>query len=188
MNIYERAKAGLPLDMRTDREYKEVCGPEMVRSRTICHRMNMLDPYDPKVRDLLDELFQGRLPKSSNILTPVNIDRGVTISIGENVFINWGLSTVSTGSITIEDNVEIGPNVALLTANHDFNDLMILYCKPIVIKNRAWLGEGVKVMPGVTIGEHAVVASGSVVTKDVEPYTLVGGNPARVIKRLSSTE
>lgn len=186
MNIYERAKKGMPIDMRADKEYSEVCGPEMVRSRTICHRMNMLDPYDPKMRELLDDLFQGRLPKTSNILTPVNIDRGVTISIGENVFINWGLSTVSTGSITIEDNVEIGPNVSLLTANHDFNDLMILYCKPIVIKNRAWLGEGVKVMPGVTIGEHAVVASGSVVTKDVEPYTLVGGNPARLIKRLDN--
>lgn len=97
----------------------------------------MLDPYDPKMRELLDDLFQGRLPKTSNILTPVNIDRGITICLGENVFINWGLSTVSTGSITIEDNVEIGPNVSLLTANHDFNDLMILYCKPIVIKNRA---------------------------------------------------
>lgn len=118
-------------------------------------------------------------PKSS-----LHIDRGVTISIGENVFINWGLNTVSTGSITIEDNVQIAPNVSLLTANHDFDDLMILKCKPIVIKKRAWIGEGSKIMPGVIIGEHAVVASGSVVTKDVAPYILVGGNPAHFIKSI----
>lgn len=188
MNIYDRAKVGMPIDLKNDKEYKDLCVPEMQRSRTICHNMNLLEPYDPKVRKLQEELFEGRLPKSSNILTPLHIDRGVTISIGENVFINWGLSTVSTGSITIEDNVQIAPNVSLLTANHDFKDLMILKCKPIVIKKRAWIGEGSKIMPGVTVGEYAVVASGSVVTKDVPPYTLVGGNPARFIKKISHCE
>ncbi len=184
MDIYERAKAGMPIDLRSDKEYQDICVPEMKRSRTICHRMNMLDPYDDEVRALQDVLFEGRLPKSSTILTPLHIDRGITISIGENVFINWGFNTVSTGSITIEDNVQIAPNVTLLTANHDFNDLLILTCKPIVIKNRAWIGEGAKIMPGVTIGKHAVVASGSVVTKDVAPYTLVGGIPAHLIKKI----
>ena len=107
MTIYERARAGEPIDMRSD-EYQAVAVPELKRSRTLCHRINMLDPYDPKVRELFDELFEGRLPATSNILTPVNIDRGATISIGENVFINWNFSTVSTGSVTIEDNVQIG--------------------------------------------------------------------------------
>ena len=184
MTIYERAKAGEPIDMRTDEEYRTVCGPEMVRSRTLCHRINQLEPYDPKIRELLDELFEGRLPKSANILTPVYIDRGVTISIGENVFINWGLNTVSTGSITIEDGAMIAPNVSLLTANHDLHDLQILRCKPIVIHRGAWIGEGAKIMAGVTVGEGVVVAAGSVVTKDVAPHTIVGGNPAKFIKRI----
>ena len=183
MDIYEQAKAGLPLDMRGE-EYQSVAVPEMKRSRTICHRINMLDPYDPKVRELFDELFEGRLPASSNILTPVAIDRGATITIGEHVFINWNFSAVSTGSITIEDNVQIACNVQMLTANHDLEDLMILHCKPIVVKTGAWIGAGATIMGGVTVGEHAVVAAGSVVTKDVAPYTIVGGNPAKFIKNI----
>ena len=188
MTIYDRAKAGEPIDMRTDDEYKRICGPEMVRSRTLCHRINMLDPYDEQVRKLFDELFEGRLPKSSNILTPVYIDRGATIHIGENVFINWGFNTVSTGSITIEDGAMIAPNVSMLTANHDLNDLQIIICKPIVIKKNAWIGEGSKILQGVTVGEGAVVAGGSVVTKDVAPRTIVGGNPAKFIKNIESKQ
>lgn len=185
MNIYEKAKSGIPIDLRTDEGYKSVFVPEMIRSRTLCHKMNMLDPYDEKIRVLLDELFENRLPKSSNILTPLYIDRGATVNIGENVFINWGFSTVSTGSITIEDGAMLAPNVSILTANHDFNDLQILICKPVVIKKGAWIGEGAKIMPGVTVGEGAVVASGSVVTKDVTARTVVGGNPAKFIKEIT---
>ena len=68
MNIYEKAKSGIPIDLRTDEGYKSVCVPEMIRSRTLCHKMNMLDPYDEKIRVLLDELFENRLPKSSGIV------------------------------------------------------------------------------------------------------------------------
>ena len=186
MNIYEKAKAGLPVDMRSE-EYQTVAVPELKRSRTICHELNMLPPYDIKVRELFDHLFEGRLPKSSTILTPVAIDRGATVTIGENVFINWNFSAVSTGSITIEDNVQIACNVQFLTANHDLDDLMILHCKPIVIKNRAWIGAGATIMGGVTVGEHAVVAAASVVTKEVPPYTIVGGNPAKVIRTVEKS-
>lgn len=183
MSIFEKAKAGEPIDMRCS-DYKLVAVPEMIRSRTICHRINMLDPYDEKLRALFDELFEGRLPTSSNILTPVAIDRGATISIGENVFINWNFSAVSTGSITIEDNVQIACNVQMLTADHDFSDLMILHCRPIVVKKGAWIGAGATILGGVTIGEGSVVAAGAVVTKNVEPHTVVGGNPARFIKKI----
>ena len=183
ITIFERAKAGLPIDMRNE-EYREIAIPEMMRSRTLCHKINMLDPYDPQVRVLFDELFEGRLPASSSILTPVASDRGATIFIGENVFINWNFSAVSTGSITIEDNCQIACNVQMLTANHDIEDLQILHCKPIVVKKSSWIGAGSTIMGGVTIGEHAVVAAGSVVTKDVEPYTIVGGNPAKPIRKI----
>ena len=78
----------------------------------------------------------------------------------------------------------IGPEAALLTANHDFDDLLILKCKPILIKKKAWIGARAVILPGVTVGEGAVVASGAIVTKDVPPRTVVGGNPAKVIKYL----
>lgn len=187
MTIYEKARAGEPIDMRSD-EYQNIAVPEMKRSRTLCHRANMLDPYDPKVREILDELFDGRLPASSNILTPVAIDRGATITIGENVFINWNFSAVSTGSITIEDNVQIACNVQMLTVNHDLKDMMILHCKPIVIKNGAWIGAGSTIMGGVTVGEGAVIAAASVVTKDVPSHTIFGGNPAKKIRDVEKAE
>lgn len=183
MDIYERARFGMPIDMRTDQEYKQIFGPEMIRSRTLCHRINMLDPYDDQVREYLNELFEGRLPQSSTILSPVQIDRGKTVTIGENSFINWGFNCVSTGGIFIGNEVQIGPNVSLLTANHQVDDLQIISCSPIVIEDGAWLGEGVKVMPGITIGHGAIVAAGSVVTHDVPADSIVGGNPARIIRR-----
>ena len=100
------------------------------------------------------------------------------------MFINWGVNTVSIGGITLEDRVMIAPNVTLLTANHDLKDLQVLYCKPITIKKKAWIGEGAKIMPGVTVGEGAVVAAGSIVTKDVAAHTVAGGNPAKLIKTI----
>ena len=112
----------------------------------------------------------------------MQIDKAEQVTIGENVFINHGLTVMAAGSITIEDGVMIGPEAALLTANHDFNNLMVLKCKPIVIKKGAWIGARAIILPGVTVGEGAIVASGAVVTKDVEPRSIVGGNPAKVIK------
>lgn len=79
----------------------------------------------------------------------------------------------------------IGPQVTLLTANHDFNDHNTLICKPIHIKENAWIGARATILPGITIGENSVVAGGSVVTKDVEPNVIVGGNPAKVLKRIN---
>ena len=132
MDIYERFKVGEPVNIQTDEECQNVCIPELRRSKTLCHRINLLDSFAPEVRTLLQELFEGRLPQSSNITPPLYIDRGKTVFIGENVTINEGFSTISTGS--------------------------------------------------VTIGEGAVVAAGAVVTKDVVPHTVVGGNPAKFIK------
>ena len=134
MDIYERARMGEPIDMENDTEYKTVCAEEMKRTKRLCHTVNLLEPYSAEIRPLLDEIFDGRLPANSSIATPVYIDRGKTITIGNNVFINYGLSAVSTGGITIEDNVMIAPNVSLITANHDFENMNVIRCKPIVIK------------------------------------------------------
>lgn len=182
MDIYERLKSGEPINTRESTEFKEILWPETVRSRTLCQKINSLPPFDNEVRILIDELFEGRLPKSSQISTPFQIDRGHCVSIGERVFINEGLDVMAAGSITIEDDVLIGPQVTILTSNHDFNNLAILKNKPVLIKKKAWISAKVVLCPGITIGEGAVVAAGAVVTKDVAPHTLVGGNPAKYIK------
>ena len=92
---------------------------------------------------------------------------------------------MSAGRIITEDNVlQIGPNVMLVTTNHDFNHREVVLHSPINIKKTAWIGGRAMILPGVTIGENAVVAEGAAVTKDIEPNTIVGGNPAKAIKRL----
>ena len=91
---------------------------------------------------------------------------------------------MTAGGITIEDGVMIGPQVTLLTTNHDFDDHNVLICKPVHIGKNAWIGARATILPGVTVGENSIVAGGAVVTKDVEANVIVGGNPAKVLKRL----
>lgn len=157
---------------------------ESQRSKLLCFKLNDIDPNDSKLRGYLNQLFENRLPKNSTIWMPTQIDRANKIKIGNNVFINHSLTTVALGGITIEDNVQIAPGVTMLTANHDIEHMNILKTAPIHIKEGAWIGARAVLLPGVTIGEHAIVGAGAVVTKDVEPYTVVGGNPAKLIKKL----
>ena len=91
---------------------------------------------------------------------------------------------MSRGGISIEDDVLIAANVQLISNNHDLHDRALLVCKPVRICRNAWIGAGATILPGVMVGENAVVAAGAVVTKDVEPNTIVGGNPARLIRRI----
>ena len=93
---------------------------------------------------------------------------------------------VDLGGITIEDDVLIGPGVYLISVNHqlDPHHLKELELKPVLIKKNAWIGAKATILPGVTVGENAVVAAGAVVTKDVPANTVVAGMPAKVIKKI----
>ena len=119
-------------------------------------------------------------------MPPFNTDCGKNIHIGENVFINSGCKMQDQGGIYIGDDVLIGHNACLLTLNHvsDPESRADMYPEPVHIEDKAWLGSNVTVLPGVRIGEGAIVAAGAVVTKDVEPGTVVGGVPAKFIKNV----
>jgi acetyltransferase-like isoleucine patch superfamily enzyme len=108
--------------------------------------------------------------------------------IGKNVFINHACSFLDMGGITIEDHVLIGPKVNLITENHPIDpaERRSLICEPIIIKRNAWIGAAATILPGVTIGENAVVAAGAVVSKDVAANTIVGGVPAKMIKMINN--
>lgn len=166
-----------------DSDYQETV-EEIRRCSQLCWRINQTDPLSDDLRKLVDSLFALPLDSSSNIFPPFQIDMGKNVHIGKRVFINNNLICMSRGGIEIEDDVMIGPGVSLLTANHDFSDHWVLECAPIHIKHNAWVGARAVILPGITVGENSVVAGGAVVTKDVEPNTVVGGNPARVIRRL----
>jgi acetyltransferase-like isoleucine patch superfamily enzyme len=111
--------------------------------------------------------------------------------IGYNVCLGWGAVIDCLGQVVIEKNVFFGHRVMVLTGTHDYSrfgmdrQLEGITSKPVTIKEGAWICSGAIITPGTIIGEHSVVAAGSVVVKDVPPYTVVGGNPAQFIKEIS---
>lgn len=139
-----------------------------------------------QVRERLSEIIGSKIDISTAIFIPFHTNFGLHTTIGKNVFINHACSFLDLGGITIEDDVLIGPKVNLITENHpiDPTNRKTLLCKPIVIKRNAWIGAGATILPGVTVGENAVVAAGSVVTKDVPGNTIVAGVPARHVKEI----
>lgn len=110
--------------------------------------------------------------------------------VGENCVIGWGSVIDCLGQVTIEDNVFFGHRVMILTGRHDYSlfglerQMATLPGKSVKIETGVWICSGAIICPGVTIGKHAVIAAGAVVTKDVKPYTVVGGNPAKLIKEI----
>lgn len=108
--------------------------------------------------------------------------------VGKGCVIGWGSVIDCLGQVTIGDNVFFGHRVMILTGSHDYrlfgSDRQMKHIKgsPVTIEEGVWVASGAIICPGVTIGKHSVVAAGAVVTKDVDPYTIVGGNPAKKIK------
>ncbi|WP_037296647.1 acyltransferase [Ruminococcus flavefaciens] len=146
----------------------------------LSHTMPMTDEYQA----VLKELFGENIGTGSYVAAPLNGAALDKMKIGNNVFINANMLAMARGGITIEDDVQIAGNVSLLTNNHDPYDRMILPCKPILIKKGAWIGANVVILRGISVGKHAIVGAGSVVTKDVPDYAVVVGNPAKVVKML----
>ena len=136
--------------------------------------------------ELFSKLTGEKVDKSFRMFPPFHTDCGKNIKVGKNVFINACCKFQDQGGITIGDNVLIGHNVTLATLNHDFNPQtrQYIYPKPINIGNNVWIGSDSTILPGITIGDGAIVGAGSVVTKNVEPNTVVAGNPAKIIKKI----
>ena len=136
------------------------------------------------VRKLWGEISGTPLDPTTTIQIPVYVNIGKFTRIGKNVYINHLCSMLDMGTITIGDDVLIGPKVNILSEEHPVNpaDRKALMVRPVVIKNGAWIGAGATILPGVTVGENSIVAAGAVVNKDVPDNTIVGGIPAKVIK------
>jgi len=182
-DIFDRLKAGQPIRL-DDPEFSKV---QEVIDRTIklSSQLNTSTDID-QIRKRLSETIGSTIDKTTTVFTPFYTNFGRFLTIGKGVFINHACSFLDMGGITIEDDVLIGPKVNLITENHPLNptERKSLICKPILIKRKAWIGAAASILPGVTIGENAVVAAGAVVTVDVLPNTIVGGIPAKFIKNI----
>ena len=154
----------------------------------LLHRFNNCMPYSAEKQEAAKALFGDNLGEGSMVQPPL---KGVCfdmVKIGKGVMIMPDCLMMARGGITIDEGAMIAANVQLISNNHDLYDRQILICKPVHICKNAWIGAGATILPGVTVGENAVVAAGAVVTKDVPANTIVGGNPAKLIKMIEPKE
>jgi maltose O-acetyltransferase len=165
-----------------------VLAEESRRARRLTHQINTMDPNDDDGRRALLVELLGAFGEGSKIRPPLQCDYGYQTRIGARTFVNWGVVLLDVAAVTIGDDVQIGPNVQLLTATHpldpDRRRDKWEAAEPIVIGDNVWLGGGVIVCPGVTIGSDTVVGAGSVVTRDLPAGVVAVGSPARVLREL----
>jgi acetyltransferase-like isoleucine patch superfamily enzyme len=158
------------------------------RAMEITARLNRLTFNDSdEVRVLFSDLIGKKVDDSFLLIPPFYTTGGAEITVGRNVFVNQNCTFYDLGGLDIADDVMIGPNVSIITSGHPIEPSerrALVIGKPIVIERNVWIAAGATIIGGVTVGENSVVAAGSVVTRDVPPNTLVGGNPARVIRSI----
>ena len=182
--IFERLQSGQPVRL-DDPEYYQIA-EGVKRTMVLSQCLNTATDPD-QVRFYLGEITGATIDPSTILFPPFYTNLGVFTTLGRNVFINHACSFLDLGGITIEDEVLIGPRVNLVTESHPLEpeDRKALITKPVTIKRGAWIGAGATILPGVTIGENAVVAAGSVVSRDVPANTIVAGVPAKIVKSIT---
>jgi len=159
---------------------------DVQRTMQLAAEMNTGWHTEDEVRQYMSRITGRPVPDTLRIFTPLHINYGLTTTFGRDSFVNFECTFLALGGITIEDGVFIGPHCVLATEYHPEDPALrhTLLTRPIVVRRGAWLGADVKVLAGVTIGENAIVAAGSVVTKDVPAGMVVAGSPARVIREI----
>lgn len=153
-------------------------------ARRVTFKLNSAYHTPDEVRALLSELFGYAVPASLRVFPPLYADFGKNITVGEGVFINACCHFQDHGGVTLGDGCQIGHNVVFATLNHGLSPdtRRSTWPAPIVLGKGVWVGSNSTILQGVTIGDHAIVAAGAVVTKDVPAGAIVGGVPARFIK------
>jgi acetyltransferase-like isoleucine patch superfamily enzyme len=182
-DIFNRMKAGEPIPL-IDPQYLKVL--EVVsRTMKLSAQLNTSTDFD-QVRKLLIEITGSEVDETTTVAIPFFTNFGRFITIGKRVYVSHACTFLDMCGITLEDDVLIGPKVNLVTENHPLDPVnrRALICKPMVVKRNAWIGAAATILPGVTIGENAVVAAGAVVSQDVPANTVVTGVPAKVIKTI----
>lgn len=181
--------------MATGQMYDDVT-PELVEARRLAvlatNEYNASYGQPAAKREVLLRGVVAHAGEGATFEPTFRCEFGSNISLGARFFGNFDCVMLDCAPITIGDDVLIAPKVGLYTANHALDDSEraagACWAKPITIGDRVWIGGGVSIIGGVTIGEGAVIGAGSVVIRDVPPYTVVAGNPARVIRAITEAD
>lgn len=187
-DIIERMRRGRRIP-ETDPDFPRLC-EEIEKTKRLVGELNTGYHSPDEVRSLLEQIWGQSLDASVRMFPPFYTAFGKTTRVGKNVFVNFGCTFLDQGGITLEDGVFIGPGVKILTEAHPEQPEIrhTLLTRPVIIRRKAWIGAGAIILPGVTVGENAIIAAGAVVTKDVPDNTVVAGVPARILRTINNTD
>ncbi|ORX87848.1 maltose O-acetyltransferase [Basidiobolus meristosporus CBS 931.73] len=179
-----------------DEEYFRAADPELsnirLNARHLLGEYNVTKPYEAESRTKILKCLFDSCGEGICIEPPFYCDYGSNISVGKNVFMNFNCVILDCNRVEMGDDILIGPSVQIYTASHPLDPELRAsradLAHPVKIGSRVWIGGGAIICPGVTIGDGVTIGAGSVVTKDVPPYVVVAGNPARIIKKLPIPE
>ncbi len=165
----------------------EECVKSNMNANALCAMLQTMTLQSPDYRQVIEALVPG-LPETSSINPPFHCDHGNGIRIGHHTFLNYDCLMLDGAMISIGNHCKIGPRCQFFTPQHpiDWQERMqpVETCLPITIGDNCWLGGGVTVLPGVTIGPRCIIAAGSVVVHDIPADSLAAGNPAVVKRKL----
>lgn len=180
-DIFTRMLAGETISFH-DPEYPKIM-EKVSQTMQLSAKLNTATDIQ-QAREILSQIIGTNIDESTTVFVPFHTNFGRFIQLGKNVFINHDCTFLDLGGIIIEDDVMIAPKVSLISESHPLHpsERKALVLGKVHIKKNAWIGAGATILPGVTVGENAVVAAGAVVSKDVPDNTVVAGVPARVIK------
>ncbi|MFP8962214.1 sugar O-acetyltransferase [Streptomyces nanhaiensis] len=161
---------------------------DLRRAAELCERFNASPAAGPAARRAVLAELLGGLGEGAEVRPPLYVDYGYRITIGPGTFVNFGAVMLDVAPVSIGADVQIGPNVQLLTPTHPLDPerrrAKWEAAEPVTVGDNVWLGGGVIVCPGVTVGENTVVGAGAVVTRDLPANVVAVGNPARVVREL----
>ncbi len=184
MNEKEKMLNGLLYDANYDKSLID----ERIKCKSLCYEYNNLHPEQLEERKNIIKQILGKTKENFLIEQPFICDYGYNIEIGNNFYANHNLIVLDPAKVIFGDNVFIGPNCAFYTPLHPLDaetrNKGLETAKPIKVGNNVWFGGNVVVLPGVTIGDNAVIGAGSVVIKDIPANVLAVGNPCKVIREL----
>lgn len=176
-------------------ELYSAADPELVAGRQNAGRLTRLYNRTTETEygrrtEILRELF-GTAGDDPYVEPPFRCDYGRNVHVGNRFYANYDCVILDVCEVRIGDDCLLAPGVHIYAATHPLDpDLRAAgqeFGKPVTIGNRVWIGGRAVINPGVTIGDNSVIASGAVVTRDVPPNVVVGGNPAVIIKKIGDS-